>query len=53
MMLVLDASAIAEYLVGTAVGMRVTERMSEHEGELHLPHLAVVETVSVLRIWVR
>jgi predicted nucleic acid-binding protein len=53
MALVLDASVIAELLVTSSVGMLAAERMSEHEGELHLPHLAIIETTSVLRAWVR
>ncbi|MFT3853249.1 MAG: type II toxin-antitoxin system VapC family toxin [Ilumatobacteraceae bacterium] len=27
--------------------------MGEHEGDLHMPHHAVIETASVLRAWVR
>lgn len=53
MTLVLDASVIAEYLVTSAVGVTAAEVMAEHDGELHLPHLAVIETASVLRAWVR
>lgn len=53
MTLVLDASALAEYLVGSAVGVLAGHHMHTHEGELHLPHLAVIETASVLRAWVR
>lgn len=52
-MLVLDASVIAEYLVASPLGVRAGERMAAHAGELHVPHLAVVETASVLRGWVR
>jgi predicted nucleic acid-binding protein len=53
MTLVLDASAVAEFLVTSTVGIRAAEHMAEHAGELHLPHLAVIETASVLRTWVR
>lgn len=52
-MLVVDASVIAEFLVASEVGVRAAERVAEHAGELHVPHLAVIETVSVLRAWVR
>lgn len=52
MALVLDASVVAEFLLTTAVGTLAVERMNEHEGELHIPHLAVIETASVLRAWV-
>lgn len=53
MTLVLDASAIAEFLVSSAVGQVVAAQMEDHVGELHCPHLAVIETASVLRAWVR
>lgn len=53
MTLVLDASVVAEFLVASTPGMAVAERIAEHDGALHLPHLAVVETASVLRTWVR
>lgn len=53
MTLVLDASAAAEYLVDSAIGRRAAEHMASHAGELHLPHLAVIETAAVLRGWVR
>ncbi|QLQ11696.1 MAG: type II toxin-antitoxin system VapC family toxin [Nocardioidaceae bacterium] len=52
-MLVLDASVISEFLIASAVGKRAAELMSQHMGELHMPHLAVIETTSVLRTWVR
>lgn len=52
MALVLDASVIAEFLLATSVGTLAAEHMNAHEGELHLPHLAVIETTSVLRAWV-
>ena len=52
-MLVLDASVVAEFLLASTVGVEAAERMAGHAGELHLPHLAVIETASVLRAWVR
>lgn len=53
MTLVLDASVLAEALVSSPLGRAAVEHMVEHEGELHIPHLAVIETTSVLRAWVR
>lgn len=50
--LVVDASALAEYLLGTPLGLLAAESMSATQ-PLHVPHLAVVETASVLRGWVR
>lgn len=50
-MLVVDASALAEYLVGSPSGRRAAEHMSIHGGDLHLPHLAIAEVASVLRSW--
>lgn len=52
--LVVDASALAEYLLGTPAGEEVADRLAEHaRGGLHVPHLAVVETASVVRGWER
>src|SRR5690349_16147642 len=53
MALVVDASVLAEFLVGSAVGQRASSTMSLHAGELHVPPLAIVETASVLRAWER
>lgn len=53
MTLVLDASVIAEFLVASEVGAVTAGHMTEHAGELHIPHLAVIETASVLRAWVQ
>jgi predicted nucleic acid-binding protein len=53
MPLVLDASAVAEYLVASALGDVAAVHMAEHPGDLHVPHLAAVEVTSVLRAWVR
>lgn len=52
MALVLDASVLAEYLVGTPIGVAAALSLVGSE-DLHLPHLAIVETTSVLRGWVR
>lgn len=51
-MLVVDASVLAEYLIGSALGLRARERMSSHADSLLVPHLAIAETVSVFRSWV-
>lgn len=48
-MIVLDASALAEYLVGTRVGAEVDRMLTADGGPMHLPHLAVIETASVFR----
>ncbi|TAM66577.1 MAG: PIN domain-containing protein [Microbacteriaceae bacterium] len=51
-MLIVDASALAEYLVGSTLGLRASELMAAHRNNLHLPHLAIAETTSVFRSWV-
>jgi predicted nucleic acid-binding protein len=51
MTLVIDASALTEYLLSSTRGQRVAELLAT-DRQLHLPHLAVVETVSALRGWV-
>lgn len=53
MALVLDASVIAEFLIASEVGVVAADRMGAHAGDLHIPHLAMIETASVLRAWVR
>lgn len=50
---VLDASALAELVMNTPRAAAIDERLAGHAGDLHLPHLAVVETASVLRGWAR
>lgn len=52
-MVVLDASILAEMLTGTSLGMTAHRLIRQRGGDLHVPHLAVVETTSVLRAWVR
>ena len=49
--LVIDASALAEYLVSSSRGESAAQTMDGYAGRLHIPHLAIVETVSVLRGW--
>lgn len=48
-MLVLDASAVAELLLGRSGAAAVAEQMAEHRFDLHAPHLLDVEVISVLR----
>jgi predicted nucleic acid-binding protein len=48
-MLVVDASAVAELLLGRPVGASVAQRLREHAFDLHAPHLLDVEVLSALR----
>lgn len=50
--LVIDASALAEYLVASPTGRGVGELLGDSDGEVHVPHLCIVETMSVFRGWV-
>ncbi len=52
-MSVLDASAVIELLLGTALGREVAERVSDPAVDLHAPHLLDVEVAQVLRRYVR
>jgi predicted nucleic acid-binding protein len=47
--IVLDASATVEMLLGTPLGERVLERVVQPGESLHAPHLLDVEVVSVFR----
>jgi predicted nucleic acid-binding protein len=47
--IVLDASAVVELVLGTAVGRKVAERISEPALSLHAPHLLDVEVAQVVR----
>jgi predicted nucleic acid-binding protein len=49
----LDASALVELLLGTAVGRTVAERIASPAVSLHAPHLADVEVAQALRRLVR
>ncbi|HVT19360.1 MAG TPA: type II toxin-antitoxin system VapC family toxin [Thermoanaerobaculia bacterium] len=51
-MIVLDASAVIEVLLQTAVGERLAERLLTAEASLHAPHLLDVEVAQVLRRFV-
>jgi predicted nucleic acid-binding protein len=48
-MLVVDASAVAELLLGRPAGESVAQRLREHGFDLHAPHLLDVEVLSALR----
>jgi predicted nucleic acid-binding protein len=48
-MLVVDASAVTELVLGRPAGAHVGALMTDHEFALHAPHLIDVEVVSALR----
>lgn len=48
-MLVVDASAVAEWLLGRTSGPTVADRLREHGFDLHAPHLIDVEVLGALR----
>jgi len=52
-MIVLDASALLELLLGTAQGHTIAARLADPELGLHTPHLADVEVAQALRRYVR
>ena len=52
-MIVVDASALVEFLLQTPLGARVEARLFRDGDELHAPHLMDVEVVQVLRRLVR
>jgi predicted nucleic acid-binding protein len=51
--IVVDASALLEFLLQTSIGVRVEARLFRDEDELHAPHLVDVEVVQGLRRLVR
>jgi predicted nucleic acid-binding protein len=51
--IVVDASALLEFLLQTSLGARVEARLFRDEDELHAPHLLDVEVVQGLRRLVR
>jgi predicted nucleic acid-binding protein len=51
--IVIDASALLEFLLQTALGTRVETRLFRDESEFHVPHLVDVEVVQGLRRLVR
>lgn len=52
-MIVLDASAVLELLLGTPEGTVVAARIADPDESLHAPHLLGVEVTQVLRRYVR
>lgn len=48
-MIVLDASALVELLLGTKLGRTIAERIADPALGLHVPHLADVEVAQALR----
>ncbi len=52
-MIVVDASALLEFLLQTPLGSRVEARLVRDGDELHVPHLLDVEVVQGLRRLVR
>ena len=52
-MIVLDASAVLELLLGTPSGIEVRTRLADAATALHVPHLLDVEVAQVLRRYVR
>ncbi len=52
-MIVVDASALLEFLLQTSLGARVEARLFDEEAELHAPHLLDVEIAQGLRRLVR
>ena len=52
-MIVLDASALLEFLLQTPLGARVEARLFRDEDEFHSPHLVDVEVTQGLRRLVR
>ena len=52
-MIVIDASALLEFLLQTALGARVEARIFRGDEECHAPHLVDVEVIQGLRRLVR
>jgi predicted nucleic acid-binding protein len=48
-MLVIDASAVTELLLGRGSGERVAALVETHDHDLHAPHLLDIEVLSALR----
>jgi predicted nucleic acid-binding protein len=51
--IVVDASALAEFLLQTPLGAKVEARLFRDDDELHAPHLLDVEVTQALRRLVR
>ncbi len=52
-MIVLDASAVVELLLGTELGRSIASRIEDPALGLHVPHLVDVEVAQALRRYVR
>ena len=52
-MIVLDASALVELVLGTASGRGIAARVADPAVSLHAPHLADVEVAQALRRYTR
>ena len=52
-MTVLDASAVVEWLLGTAKGSLIEAQIFSRANSLHAPHLLDVEATQALRRYVR
>lgn len=52
-MIVLDASAVLELLLGTAAGHTITTRIAAPSLGLHVPHLVDIEVTQALRRYTR
>jgi predicted nucleic acid-binding protein len=52
-MIVLDASAIVDWMLQTPAGQRIEQRIYAHNDTLHSVHLLDVEFAQVLRRLVR
>ena len=52
-MIVLDASALLELLIGTARGAAIADRIADPTVGLHVPHLADLEVAQALRRYER
>jgi predicted nucleic acid-binding protein len=51
-LIVVDASAVVEFLLGTGAGERVAERITAGSETLHAPHVLDLEVANALRRWV-
>jgi len=47
--LVLDASAMVEFLLGSSKGRQVADTMGRHGADLHAPEVIMAESLSALR----
>ena len=52
-MIVLDASAVIEWLLQSRTGIKIDQRIFARSESLHAPHLLDVEVAQVLRRYVR